>query len=636
MLARKSTHKRKRSSARADSARARPPARLIANVLPPTLSASDRQQASPSARADPKLVRLVEQHPFNHSLELILPYQPSKAGVATDDATDDATDAPPEAIEALIQRLSSLTGHDRAASYLAKVPLSLFLDPIFVTAYIKCGSLTALSLGRIDADDVVCLDGQGTLILSLTKDTYQTLGLTGRPSRFARLASGRAGDRQSGAAIRYIVELPLLSPSFVPGKKGYQQALNCLRRWDAARAARATMAQTLAETHLLGQIYAGSSAASSSRSAPSNGDDETRCKDATWDVLFSWTPSLEAEDEAETQGEGGLPTTINFPSHLVHPSTVKHIGNQNGAAEIVTDVWVPQLGGVGEPSGGFLGIERLGRGWNDKGKAKADPERLNWEEWQLMVQEVVEWLGLVSIGADIIKTYWRSDDFCVYAPPEPRVAGSVVKIQWRGFISSRLVSRVAAELERFLDGEASHPDAACAWASLSVCGFMDAPVSWRSKIPASSCYGSSATAQAEAKKSGGKGRDSEAKKKRTDLITGPMDVDPASVEEIEGGTDTDTDSGSDSSASFEFDAITASSRQTGKAARKKRAQKVKRRGHVRKGEAEHGIVRSGEDGWIGICFSKSASRPQLQEQQAEGVQCARWILIENVEADLRS
>ncbi|KAI3475815.1 hypothetical protein L1887_62751 [Cichorium endivia] len=114
----------------------------------------------------------------------------------------------------------------------------MLLDPIFVTAYLKTGSLIALSApsgpAGLDSppDDTVCLDGQGTLVLSLCKDTYQTLGLTGRASHFSRLSSGEqriepaVPTRASSSSCR------CSSPSFVPGKKGYQHALDRLRAWD--------------------------------------------------------------------------------------------------------------------------------------------------------------------------------------------------------------------------------------------------------------------------------------------------------------------------------------------------------------------------------------------------------------------
>ncbi|WFD06908.1 ribonuclease P [Malassezia vespertilionis] len=118
---------------------------------------------------------------------------------------------------------------------IARVPLSLFFEPAFVAQYVRSGSLYALGATKLDTEDTVCLDGQGMLVLSLSKDTYQTLGLVGRPSRYAHGASGRAGDRTSGPSTRYIVELPLLAPSFVPGRKGYERARTCIEAWDAAR-----------------------------------------------------------------------------------------------------------------------------------------------------------------------------------------------------------------------------------------------------------------------------------------------------------------------------------------------------------------------------------------------------------------
>ncbi|KAG0003791.1 hypothetical protein BGZ65_001349 [Modicella reniformis] len=76
--------------------------------------------------------------------------------------------------------------------------------------------MIALSVqSGIDTDDVVCLDGKGKLILSLTKDSYEQLGLTGSPSKFN---SGRQ---------RYVVELDLRSPAMIPGKPGFERIKWC-------------------------------------------------------------------------------------------------------------------------------------------------------------------------------------------------------------------------------------------------------------------------------------------------------------------------------------------------------------------------------------------------------------------------
>lgn len=103
--------------------------------------------------------------------------------------------------QALTYTIQTLAG--KTYPCMAHVPLTLFLTPTFVAHYIHSGALYAMSMTHLDTQDTACLDGQGMLILSLTKDTYQTLGLVGRPCRFSRGASGRMGDRKSGPVSRY-------------------------------------------------------------------------------------------------------------------------------------------------------------------------------------------------------------------------------------------------------------------------------------------------------------------------------------------------------------------------------------------------------------------------------------------------
>ncbi|KAF9188139.1 hypothetical protein BGZ51_000723 [Haplosporangium sp. Z 767] len=59
------------------------------------------------------------------------------------------------------------------------------------------------------------LEKCSTLILSLTKDSYEQFGLTGVPSKFYR-------DRQ-----RYVVEINLIAPSMLPGKPGFERIKWC-------------------------------------------------------------------------------------------------------------------------------------------------------------------------------------------------------------------------------------------------------------------------------------------------------------------------------------------------------------------------------------------------------------------------
>lgn len=73
------------------------------------------------------------------------------------------------------------------------------------------------------------------MILHVSKDTYQILGLTGRRSRFSLGASGRYGDRNSGPTDRYIIEIPLNDPTFRPGKPGWQRVVDRFEAWERRR-----------------------------------------------------------------------------------------------------------------------------------------------------------------------------------------------------------------------------------------------------------------------------------------------------------------------------------------------------------------------------------------------------------------
>ncbi|KAG0212713.1 hypothetical protein BGX28_005746 [Mortierella sp. GBA30] len=136
--------------------------------------------------------RCIQNHPFNHKIQIFLP-------AALD----------PSLVSSLTDTLMQDTHY-----YHVHIPLSLFLTSAFMQ-YIRNG-LIALSLqGGIDTHDVVCIDGKGKLILSLTKDSYEQLGLTGSPSEFH-------ADRQ-----RYKVEIDLLAPAMIPGKPGFERIKWC-------------------------------------------------------------------------------------------------------------------------------------------------------------------------------------------------------------------------------------------------------------------------------------------------------------------------------------------------------------------------------------------------------------------------
>uniref|UniRef100_UPI00358E266E ribonuclease P protein subunit p40 isoform X1 n=1 Tax=Myxine glutinosa TaxID=7769 RepID=UPI00358E266E len=95
------------------------------------------------------------------------------------------------------------------------LPLTVLLQEDFIENFVRQGSVYALSYDtRIDQDDSFSLLPTGSLLLSLQKDTYETLGLQGKPSVYA----GRK-------PLRYVVNIDLTSPTFKAGKNNYERAI---------------------------------------------------------------------------------------------------------------------------------------------------------------------------------------------------------------------------------------------------------------------------------------------------------------------------------------------------------------------------------------------------------------------------
>ncbi|XP_072169011.1 ribonuclease P protein subunit p40-like [Diadema setosum] len=95
-----------------------------------------------------------------------------------------------------------------------EVPLTTFIQPAFIKDIICGGWISALSVNdQLDTGDVVALLPSGTLVLSLTKESFQELGLDGRPSQFNR-------TRKTG---KHIVEIDLKREDFKPGEGFYER-----------------------------------------------------------------------------------------------------------------------------------------------------------------------------------------------------------------------------------------------------------------------------------------------------------------------------------------------------------------------------------------------------------------------------
>ncbi|KAG7319565.1 hypothetical protein KOW79_016708 [Hemibagrus wyckioides] len=136
----------------------------------------------------------VSKHSFNYKVSLLIP----ECGVLPSD------------IAKVISKFSSY--------YLVRdLPVYRFLEEDMLEI-IKKGSFYALSYKtRLDEDNIVALMSR-KLILSLDKDTYEQLGLEGKPSLY-----------NHRKPMRYVVTVDLTDKSLVPGTKRYQQVLRSLK-----------------------------------------------------------------------------------------------------------------------------------------------------------------------------------------------------------------------------------------------------------------------------------------------------------------------------------------------------------------------------------------------------------------------
>ncbi|BGP07819.1 Ribonuclease P protein subunit p40 [Rhodotorula toruloides] len=154
-----------------------------------------------SALARARLGKAVERISFGWQLEAVIP-----STAASTSATLATT------LEEALQAGGSFTMCEG-------INLGDLLTPDFLNSFVRSGSLVGLSLDDAEDADVVCIDGRGRLVLSLTKDTYELLGLPGRASAYGTL-------RQ-----RFVVEISLVDSSFRAGKPGFERVKRALANW---------------------------------------------------------------------------------------------------------------------------------------------------------------------------------------------------------------------------------------------------------------------------------------------------------------------------------------------------------------------------------------------------------------------
>ncbi|XP_045118627.1 ribonuclease P protein subunit p40-like isoform X1 [Portunus trituberculatus] len=138
--------------------------------------------------------KLVDQHPFNAKISLLMPDLPS---------------VPADLRELLTQ--------DTQFYRIDKLPLHQLCAPAFLQAFLNKGQVFGLSCDTLlDTDNSAVIAPDGLLRLLLNKFTYQELALSGSLS----------ADILRTPMEKFVVEVDLKNPNFYPGKPRYQQVKN--------------------------------------------------------------------------------------------------------------------------------------------------------------------------------------------------------------------------------------------------------------------------------------------------------------------------------------------------------------------------------------------------------------------------
>ncbi|XP_070775547.1 ribonuclease P protein subunit p40 [Enoplosus armatus] len=143
-----------------------------------------------------RLSSQVEQLHFNYKVSVLLPECSSA----------------PSHLDAALNSFNSFY-------LIRKLPIYELLDKHFLETAVYQGSVYGVShRTRIDEDNCVALRPNGHLSLSLDKDSFELLGVEGKPSRFNHRTN-----------CRFVVSIDLTDSSVAPGGRGYQRLLTGLR-----------------------------------------------------------------------------------------------------------------------------------------------------------------------------------------------------------------------------------------------------------------------------------------------------------------------------------------------------------------------------------------------------------------------
>ncbi|GAA6051360.1 hypothetical protein JCM3770_004501 [Rhodotorula araucariae] len=310
-----------------------------------------------------RLSKAVERLPFGWQLDAVVPSVGRSAPTAfVDEVSAAITDACP--------------------FYLCEgVNLADLLVPEFLNSFVRNGSLLALSLDDSEGADIVSIDGRGRLVLSVSKDTYELLGLPGRPSAYGTL-------RQ-----RFIIELPLTEFSFRAGKPGFERTKRALRKWPR-------------RTDLLDEL--------TGHGAPSG-------EGKTFDLVMAFT-----NDE-------GVPQPLSLPAPLRAQRLRPTLHSTTHRALLV-----PSPSSLPSPPSGVPAKkQRTSSGAFRRPPLDADAPELFWEAYR-------EWVGLVRLGvgaAEKLRPEQGDEDDAWGVERSRCETGEVQALSWEGLLHPKALAR---------------------------------------------------------------------------------------------------------------------------------------------------------------------------------------------------
>ncbi|XP_071957361.1 ribonuclease P protein subunit p40-like [Antedon mediterranea] len=308
--------------------------------------------------------QIISDHYFNYSVDLLVP---------------NCSKIPESVISSVSDSHQYFVVHD--------VPISELVKALFVDTFHRKGYFSALSYNtKIDTDNVASVLPTGKLVLSVSKDIYEELGIVGRSSVF--------DERRK--PTRFIIEIDLLNPSFQEGKKNYEHVQWCFK-------------------------------------------DRL---DLVFTFMVTWQPNdFNQTDLLEKY----------FKDYTVQSLSVQH------ETTSLKNLQVPVI------SSDSLCMHPLHAAATDK------------DTWIYNATEIHEWIGAIACKC---QCSGEADSFLnTYHHPEPsRHVPSTICARWKGFIASKSVSTMLKSLRSLFVTNTDIP-----WIAMSVHGFMDSPVSWKTR-----------------------------------------------------------------------------------------------------------------------------------------------------------